>query len=319
MKAAGDPCLVGMRGIVPSLNTPFTADDRVDEASVRRLVERSIAGGAVGLLIVAVAGEQGKLSRAEKERVARVVVEVTGGRVPVVVSVTSPDIDESESLAALARQAKADGICCQAPAGLSGTALETALARIAAAGPDLLMVQDLDWGGGGLPIEEIARLFKSLPTFRCLKVETVPAGPKYSRVIEATEGRLHVSGGWAVMQMPDALARGVHAFMPTTLDPVYVAIYNAWRGGRPEAARALFERLLPIVAFSNQHIDVSIRFFKTLRHAEGVFTTDRCRVPPPLDEVQNSEAAFMVEHALALQRAVMDGTIWEDLAHAQGY
>lgn len=314
-----DPCPIGMRGIVPSLNTPFDTEGRVDDAAVARLTERSISAGAAGLLIIAVAGEQGALTREEKERVARIVVDVAARRVPVIVSVTASEVAESEILAKLARQAGADGICCQAPAGFSGAALEAALARVAAAGPDLLMLQDLDWSGGGLPVPEIVQLFERLPTFRCLKVETSPAGPKYTRVLEATGRKLHVSGGWAVMQMPDALARGVHAFMPTTLDPVYVAIYNAYRNGRPNRARALFERLLPIVAFSNQHIDVSIRFFKKLRLAEGIFATDRCRVPALLDDIQGREADFMVRKALALQQAVVDGTIWEEFADAEGH
>ncbi len=314
----GDPCPVAMRGIVPSLNTPFGPDGYIDQAAVMRLTERSITSGAVGLLIIAVAGEQASLSRAEKELVARIVVEVTAGRIPVVVSVTSPDVAESEALAGLARSAGADGICCQVPAGLSGGALEKAFARIAAAGPDLLMIQDLDWSGPGLPAAEIARLFQALPSFRCLKVESVPAGPKYTSVLEATGGRLHVSGGWAVMQMPDALARGVHAFMPTTMDAIYVAIYSAWRRGETDRARALFERLLPIVAFSNQHVDVSIRFFKRLCQAEGLFATDRCRVPGPLDPVQEAECQRMVQRALDLQARVVDGTIWKELGHAQG-
>ena len=75
---AGDPCPVAMRGIVPSLNTPFDAGGNIDEAAVARLTERSIASGAVGLLIVAVAGEQAGLSRAEKER-EHAVARVLGG------------------------------------------------------------------------------------------------------------------------------------------------------------------------------------------------------------------------------------------------
>ena len=302
---SADPCPVALRGIISSLNTPFDEDDRIDEAGVASLTEHSIASGAVGLLIVAVAGEQAGLSRAEKERIARVVVEVTAGRVPVIASVTSPDIEESEALALLARRVGADGICCQVPSGLRGAGLQAAMMRIATAGPDLLMIQDLDWTGSGLPIPEIVHLFETLPPFRCLKIETLPAGPKYTSVLEATGRKLHVSGGWAALQMPDALARGVHAFMPTCLDPVYVAIYDACCRGDREGARTLFEKLLPIVAFSHQHIDVSIRFFKRLRHAEGLFATDRCRLPPPLDAVQAAEADRMVRAALDLQALVL--------------
>jgi 4-hydroxy-tetrahydrodipicolinate synthase len=290
-----------MRGIVPSLNTPFTADDRIDEGGVASLVDATVNAGAAGMLILAVAGEQGSLSAAEKEQVARIIVARTQHRIPVVMSVTAPEVMASRDLAAVARAIGADGVCCQAPAGLAGDALEDAIARIADAGPDLFMLQDLDWSGGGLPLETILRLFERVQQFRSLKVETVPAGPKYTRVLAATGGRLHVAGGWAVSQMPEALTRGVHAFMPTALDHVYCRIYRLWHAGRHDAARALFERLLPVLAFTQAHINISIRFLKHLRHRQGIFATDRCREPvPALDDIQQAEMAMLVARALAL-------------------
>jgi 4-hydroxy-tetrahydrodipicolinate synthase len=63
----------------------------------------------------------------------------------------------------------------------------------------------------------------------------------------------------------------------------------------------LFERVLPIVVFSNQHIDVSIRFFKHLRRASGLFTTANCRQPvPPLDEFHQREAERLTRVAQGL-------------------
>ncbi len=60
--------------------------------------------------------------------------------------------------------------------------------------------------------------------------------------------------------------------------------------------------MLPTLAFSNQHIDVSIRFFELLRKATGLFSTDRCRPPVrPLDTVQRHEAARLVRSVLALE------------------
>ena len=290
-----------MRGIVPSLNTPFDAAGALDERGIAASAEASIAAGCVGLLALAVAGEQGSLSPAEKERAAGIVVATAGGRVPVVVSVTAPEVATSVALAATAARCGADGVLVQAQKGLEGDALADAVRRIAAAGPPLLMLQDLDWGGGGLPLEAILALRAAEPRFRCLKIETVPAGPKYSRVLAATGGSLHVSGGWAVSQMPDALARGVHAFMPTALDHVYVRIHRLHAAGRRDEARALFERALPVLAFANQHIDVSIRFWKLYRHRQGLFATAACRSPvAPLDAVQQAEAERLAERALAL-------------------
>ena len=63
---------------------------------------------------------------------------------------------------------------------------------------DVLMIQDLEWNGPGLPVATIVRLFEELEPFRCIKVETVPAGSKYSAILAATGGRLNVSAGWAV-------------------------------------------------------------------------------------------------------------------------
>lgn len=303
--APGDACPVGMRGIVPSLNTPFTGDDRVDAASLRRLVDATVAAGCVGMLVLAVAGEAASLDPEEKRRAIETIVEQNAGRVPVIVGVTAAAQPDRLALARLARSAGADGICCQAPDGLGEERLEHALREVAEAGPGLFMLQDLDWTGPGLPVETIVRLAERVPGFRCLKVETVPAGPKYTRVLAATGGRLHVSGGWAVTQMLDGLARGVHAFMPTALDPLYCAIYRLHHGGRPAEAAALFEAMLPILAFANQHLHVSIRFLKQLRRAEGVFATDRCRPPvPELDPFQQRAADALIARALALQARV---------------
>ena len=58
-------------------------------------------------------------------------------------------------------------------------------------------------------LSTIVDLADQVPEFTAIKVETVPAGPKYCAVAEHTGGRLHLSGGWAAMQMLDGLARGL--------------------------------------------------------------------------------------------------------------
>ncbi len=297
-----DPCSIALRGIVPSLNTPFTEDDRIDETGLRREVDHVIEAGCVGILAMAVASESASLSPDEADRAAAIVVEQARGRVPVILSVTADDQRERLRRASHARERRADGVLCQVPAGADRAGRYDLLSGIVDAGPPLLMIQDLDWHGSGLAIDEIVDLFERIPAFNCLKIETAPAGPKYSQVLQATEGRLHVSGGWAVSQMLDALVRGVHAFMPTCMEPLYVAIHRHFVAGEVAEARRLFEAMLPILAFSNQHIDVSIRFFKQLRRAQSLFATDHCRPPvPPLDAVQQREADRLVALAMSLE------------------
>lgn len=297
--AASNAEAVGLRGIVTSLNTPFTSAGEVDHASLRRLVDHMVSAG---MLALAVAGEGPSLTPAEYAAALATIVAQNAGRIPLIVSVTAATVIDSRHRAGVARANGADGILWQAPAGLPGVALQAAMAAVAEVGPPLFMLQDLDWHGPGLAVEEIVRLFESVPTFRCLKVETVPAGPKYSAILAATQGRLHVSGGWAVSQMLDALARGVHAFMPTEMEAIYVAIYRHFHAGDVAAARALFAELLPVIAFANQHIDVSIRFFKHLRARRGLFATEHCRPPVArLDDHQHRESERLADRVFAIE------------------
>ncbi len=41
--------------------------------------------------------------------------------------------------------------------------------------PDFLMLQDWDVDGYGIPVDLISDLFSELETFKCLKIEVVPA------------------------------------------------------------------------------------------------------------------------------------------------
>lgn len=289
-----------MRGIVPSLNTPFEADGAVDHAALERLVEHTVAAGCGGMLGLAVAGEHTTLTQAEKTRFVEVVTDINAGRIPFVVSVTAPDPEDSLALAKMVESAGASGICVQVPDGFDLSQKRRFLQDLGQHTP-LLMVQDLDWAGGGMPIEEIVALFDAVAPFSWLKIETQRAGPKYSAVLQATGGALNVCGGWAVTQLMDAMARGVHAFIPTGMERVYVAIHELYDSGDVHGARALFERVLPILNFSNQHIDISIRFFKELRKSEGLFRTDTCRVATArFDPAQRIEADHALGAALAL-------------------
>src|SRR5690606_37136532 len=110
--------------------------------------------------------------------------------------------------------------------------------------PPFFMFQDWDFASGGLAIPTIVRLAERFPSFQAIKIEVAGAGPKYSAVLDATGGAMHVSGGWAVSQMIEGLDRGIHAFMPTALHAIYVRIYRLHRSDRRDEALALFERLL---------------------------------------------------------------------------
>ena len=87
------------------------------------------------------------------------------------------------------------------------------------------------------------------------------------------------------------------------------------RPRRPGAARAparhragaaaLFERILPILAFSNQQLDISIRFFKRLLWRQGLYPTPNVREPlEPFDSYHIRIADELIERAIVIEASL---------------
>ena len=294
-------------GIVSVLNTPFTKDDDLDIPGLKRHVEAAIGAGVAGFLVPAMAAEVYKLSLAERRRIVAAVLEQTAGGVPVIGGAGAADRDCRLGVVKDLLALGCDRVLLQIPYE-NDRQYRAHVLECEDLGPQMIMLQDWDERGYGLPVALVCRLFDEVEAFRCLKVEVVPAGIKYTELLAATDGRLHVSGGWAVTQMIEGLERGVHAFMPTAMHNIYTAIYTRFQAGRVEDARALFHELLPALAFSHQHLDISIHFFKRLLCRQGIYATARVRQPIlPFDAVHEQVAAELIEHVRQLSARLEAG------------
>ncbi|MEX2718294.1 MAG: dihydrodipicolinate synthase family protein [Candidatus Sigynarchaeum springense] len=293
--------LLGMRGIITVLNTPFTGDDKIDIDALKRNVKEAIDAGVAGFLVPAMASEVDKLSDAERVAMIAATLDVARGKVAVIGGASAQTTEARARHAKAIIDAGCDGMLASIPYqdDKQYTREVVALAKLE---PKFLMLQDWATTGNGLPVPLIARLFEEVDAFKALKIEVPMAGIKYTQVYGATGGRLHLSGGWAVMQMIEGLDRGLHAFMPTALHWTYSRIFKLYQSGKRAEARALFNKILPVLAFSNQHIDISIHFFKRLLHEQGIYPTTRVREPiMPFDAVHEKIAAELVNHAILVE------------------
>lgn len=299
--------LYPLHGIVTVLNTPFTRDNRIALDELRRNARIALDSGVSGFLVPAMASEVYKLTQPERMHMIMAVMEEVDGKVPVIAGAGETDIAKCKTLI---RELVANGcneILFQIPFRDEGQFYDDFM-RLADTGPSMIMLQDWDFGGQGLPDELICKLFETVEAFRCLKVETVPAGVKYSRIIRLTQNRLNVSGGWAVGQMIEALERGVHAFMTTGMHPIYVRIYRDFIDGKRGEAEKLFNDILPVLAFSNQHLDISIHFFKRLLHRQGVYSTSAVRDPiMEFDKVHEAVADALIARVIAIENRLSSG------------
>jgi 4-hydroxy-tetrahydrodipicolinate synthase len=94
-----------LQGCGTALVTPFTDHGSVDFPALRALVDWQVAEGIDFLVACGSTGEAQTLNESERERVVAAVVEVAGGRVPVVAGATSNDtaraVDEVQRMCRL--------------------------------------------------------------------------------------------------------------------------------------------------------------------------------------------------------------------------
>ena len=291
-----------MLGIIPSLHTPFNEKNEIDIDSLRKLIDHTVATGCAGMLVGAVAGENGSLSFDEKNILLNECVTYNNNRIPIIISCTAKNQIERIALSKNAKELGSNWILCQAPENVFGDELVQCFDEIAEVGPDNLMIQDLSWTDYGMSNEDIILLNKKVNKFKSLKIEVLNSGPKYTRVFNITNHQLHLSGGWAIMGMIEALNRGVHALIPSTMEVIYNKIYNLYLENKIEDSRRLFSQILPILSFTHQHIDIAIKFSKMLRVQEGIFETSSCRPPiKSFDSFQLEEAFIHINQVETLQ------------------
>ena len=293
--------LFPLKGIVTVLNTPFTKEDTIDHAALKNNVEEALKAGVAGILVPAMAAEVYKLSHSERLEMLSTVLETVGDRIPVIGGAGEKDLSKSKELLKAYMNLGCRNVLFQIPF-IEEQQFRNHFMELAALDPEMIMLQDWDATGYGLSDELIVDLFEKVAAFQCLKIETVPAGPKYSRILELTQGKLNLSGGWAVTQMMEGLQRGVHAFMPTGMHFIYTTINRLFEEGKIAEAEALFEKIIPVLAFSNQHLDISVHFFKRLLYRQGIYNTPNVRNPIlPFDTVHKKLADKHIEKIIKLE------------------
>ena len=293
--------LFPLKGIVTVLNTPFKQDDTIDFKALKNNTREAIKAGVSGFLVPAMASEVYKLSEIERTKLVETVLNEVNAKVPVIAGAGETELAKSFKLLRSYVDLGCRNVLFQIPYE-NETQFKNHFMKLADIDVDMIMLQDWNATGYGLSDELICDLFEKTDNFRCLKIETLPAGIKYTRILTLTEGKLNVSGGWAVTQMTEGLKRGVHAFMPTGMHWIYTEIYRLWSHGKEEEATCLFHKILPVLAFSNQHLDISIHFFKRLLNRQGIYPTANVRDPIlPFDQIHQLIADKLIDGIINLE------------------
>ena len=306
-----------LRGIVTVINTPFRYNGEIDQNGLRKHLRYAIDSGVKGFLIPAMASEVLKLSESEKELLVGIALEEAGTEVAVVAGTSAYTRKERYENFVKFQAMGCRALLVNIPL-ISVDDYFDEISQLDKLSPEMIVIQDWDAGGYGLPLDFIGHLYREIESFKMLKVEVVPAGKKYTDVKKLTKGNLLLAGGWAVGQMIEGLERGVDCFMPTAMHEIYVRIYTLFQDGRKAEACELFEKILPILSYSNQHLDISIHFFKEMLYSLGIYETNIVREPIlAIDFINREISNELIERYKTIRNSLYDENdfvYWDNIA-----
>ena len=106
---------VDLKGLWPALLTPVTSEGKVNEKELEKIIELIVAQQLDGIYLLGSTGQGFLYPEEERKHIAKLSIEITNKRLPVIVHVGALSTDESVRLAQHAAAHGADGISSVGP------------------------------------------------------------------------------------------------------------------------------------------------------------------------------------------------------------
>jgi 4-hydroxy-tetrahydrodipicolinate synthase len=242
---------VELRGVLTALATPFTADDRVDETTLRALVDRSIDGGVHGIVACGSTGEFSAMSGDERRLVVETVVDQAARRVPVIAQTGATSTREAIALSRHAQSVGADVIMTVAPyyEPLSLEETLTYLRTVARSVDIPVMLYNLPHATGvDLHPDTVGALAREVDNIRYIK-NTTPDMAQSAALIHNHGDVIETFVGWDSLLLSTLVegAAGVMAGSANVVPAELVAVYDAVAAGDLAGARQAWAPVFPLL------------------------------------------------------------------------
>jgi 2-keto-3-deoxy-L-arabinonate dehydratase len=269
-------------GIIPILSMPFREDDEIDldalVAQAEWLAETGVDGVGFGF-----GSEIYRLTDAERDTAIAAVARALAGRLPIVAATSANSTRATLLRSEAAREAGASVLMITPPGFASPTP------------DDLLMHYATIADRVGLPIivqdapgmtnvtmtpDLLVRLAREIDLVVAVKIEALPPAPKVGAVVAQIGDAASVLGGAGGIDFAHELGRGAHGTIPGAATPeLFVAVYRHSRAGNLPAARALFNRYLPLLALSSRGMDTFLFTQREILRRRGILPSAHMRFP----------------------------------------
>lgn len=273
-----------LHGVLPVLQTPFTADDEIDIATLEREIDWAFEVGADGV-VVAMVSEILRLGDEHRRELAAIVCRSVRQRGFCVISVGAESTAAAVKFAEHAEGLGASAVMAIPPVAtsLGSAATRGYFAAIANSISIPLVVQDASaYVGASIDLGVYLGLLEQFGRDRIFfKPEAHPLGPNLSRLRDATSGQARIFEGSGGINLVDCFRRGIVGTMPGTdlLDGI-VALWNALKA--KDEAR-IYQLSLPVCALVALQLQGGLDGFlaieKYLLKKRGLFVSTKQRQP----------------------------------------
>lgn len=299
------PALPAWNGVFPAVMTQFRDDLSVDPAATAAHLERLLAAGCRGLIMLGTLGENTSLSAAEKVLVLETAVAAAGGRAPVLAGVAEYTTAGAAAHAKAAADAGCAGLMVLPGMVYRSDARETlAHFRAVAAATDLpIMIYNNPPAYGVDVSPEMFRELAAEPTIAAIK-ESSEDPRRLVDIANLVADRYLLFCGVDDVLLESVLlgAAGWVAGLVNAFPEEGVALFDLAAAGRWEEARRIGAWFMPLL-----HLDTRPKLVQYIKLAMQLTGLGSERVRPPRLPLAGEERAMverLVRRAIATRPAL---------------
>ena len=276
------------KGVIAIATTPFDENNYIDYDSVESLADYYLESGVSGVTILGVMGEAHKLNIEEQKSLIKKYSEKLKNKVPVIVGVSNPGIDNLELLSKFSMDAGASGVMVSGNNGLKNDDhIKTYFNQVLERTRDIpVCLQDYPPTTNVYFSETVINnLIKDHPSIQMFKHEDCPGHNKLSRLIKYRKEKLNrnysIFVGNGGLYVPQELRRGADGIMTGfAFIEMLVNVFDLFNNNSKENSEDLFDLYLPLIRHEQQ-FGIGLALRKFILQKRGVIKFSKVRAPGP--------------------------------------
>jgi 4-hydroxy-tetrahydrodipicolinate synthase len=291
-------------GVFPAVTTKMTREGQVDLEATQKSVDRQIEGGATGIIVLPMLGENASLTPKERESVIRASAEVVRGRVPLLSGLAEITLETAKDHARAYESFGAQGLMVFPSLNYKTDPRETVAwyEGIASASSLAIMVYNNPIAYGVDVTPAVLRQLSENPKIVCVKEES-------GDIRRITDLTIELGNRFAIFCGVDDLifesialgATGWVSGMTNAWPAECVELFNLCTEGNLVEARKLYRILTP-----SFHLDTHVKLVQYIKLAEHVVcgAPEWTRAPRlPLIEPERERVLGIVRSTIAALNA----------------